>query len=111
MEREVFEIIRIRAAKCKFSAQPLGTFARFSDRATLSPARKTSLRSQALAGDGVGMFRQFTQRSRRNDLSAVDSRARAEINDVIRAPHRFLVVLDNHDGIAARAKFFENRKQ
>ena len=40
-------------------------------------------------------FSDVTQRSARHDFATVNSRARAEIDDVIGAAHRFFVVLDD----------------
>ena len=36
------------------------------------------------------------QRARRHDFSTVNSSTRTKIDDVIGAPHRFLIMLDNN---------------
>ena len=73
--------------------------------------RKFLLGAQALPGHRLGMLHQLSQSSTCHDLSAVNTRARAKINDVIGAAHRVFVVLDNHDGISSRAKFLEHVEQ
>ncbi len=39
-------------------------------------------------------------RTRRHDLAAMNAGARADIDDIVRAAHGVLVVLDHDDGIA-----------
>ncbi len=48
------------------------------------------------------MAHQFRKRPAGHHRSAMHARARTQINDVIRAPHRLLIVLDHHHRIAAR---------
>ena len=58
------------------------------------------------------MSAQFTQRPRRDDLAAMHARARAEIDDVIRAAHRLLIVLHDDDAnCRARLQFLERGEQ
>jgi hypothetical protein len=51
---------------------------------------------EAARGLGIWIPRNLAQRSSRYNLTAVKSRARPEIDDVIRVPHCFFVVLDNN---------------
>ena len=55
---------------------------------------------------GLGIFRvlDLAQRSGRDHFAAVNSRARAKIDNVIRAPHRFLIVLDDDERVSLFAK-------
>ena len=59
------------------------------------------------------MFRlhDVAQCSDRDDFPAVNTGARAKIDNVIGAPHRFLVVLDHHEGISFFAQRFERVEQ
>src|ERR1700736_5039694 len=68
---------------------------------------------QTASGLGVFGALDFLQRPRGNDFTAMNAGARTEIDDVIRPPHRFIVVLDDDQGIsffAERAKSGEEAK-
>jgi hypothetical protein len=62
---------------------------------------------------GLRIFRALDvpQCSRRDDFAAVNSRARAKIDNVIGAPHRFVVMLDDHERVSFFAKRFERVEQ
>ena len=62
---------------------------------------------QAASCLGVCVSLDILQRSGCHYLAAVDPGARAEIDDVIGAPHRFFIVLDNHE----RVPFFAQRSE
>ena len=75
----------------------------------LDPVLNRSQRSARFAGrmtkrilqttTGLGIFRTFdvAQRSSGDDFAAMNSGAWAKIDNVIGAPHRFLIVLDDHE--------------
>ena len=67
----------------------------------------TDWRSQTAAGLRILRLLDFTQRSLRDDFAAVHAGARAEIDNMIGAPHRFFVVLDDDE----RISFFAQRRQ
>ena len=52
---------------------------------------------QAAAGLGAAVLLDIRQRSLDHDFSAVNARARSQIDNVIGAAHRFFVVLDDHE--------------
>ena len=53
------------------------------------------------------MPQQFLQRALGHHFAALHSRAGAEVDDVIRAAHRLLVVFDHDERVAARAQLLE----
>ena len=59
--------------------------------------RMAERRSQATSGLGILVRLDLRERSLHHDFAAVHSRARAEIDDVIGAAHRFFVVLDDDE--------------
>jgi len=65
----------------------------FRDR-DLPGAREVLTRQAARVADDL------RERSRRHHLATADAGARPEIDDVIRRPHRVLVVLDDDHGVA-----------
>ena len=67
--------------------------------------------AQAARRDGFFVPHQLPQRGRRHDFPAVDARARPEINDVIGAAHRLLVVLDDQQRVAARLERVQRGQQ
>ena len=67
----------------------------------------TKRRLQTTPGLGILRALDVAQRSGRHDFAAVNSGARAKIDNVIRAPHRFFVVLDDDE----RVSFFAQRRQ
>src|SRR5207249_1101478 len=77
---------------------------RFPDRVTKRCLQTTS---------GLRTLRTLdvAQRSGGDDFAAMDSSARAEINNVIGAPHRFLVVLDDDERVSLFAQGREGIEQ
>jgi len=59
------------------------------------------LRPQATAGYRIFVLQQFSERPARHHVPAMDARAGAEVNDVVRAPHGFFVMLHHDQRIAA----------
>jgi hypothetical protein len=57
------------------------------------------------------MRHQFLERSAGDNFPAMNARARTQINDVIGAAHRFLVVLDHQQRIAARLQRLQRGQQ
>ena len=55
---------------------------------------------------GLGIFRvlDLAQRSGRDHFAAVNSRARAEIDNMICAPHCFFIVFDNDERVSLFAE-------
>src|SRR6185312_1774968 len=53
----------------------------------------------------------FARRSRGNDVPAANARARPEIDQVIRGPHRLFIVFDDQHGVAHVAEPFEAGEQ
>src|SRR5205807_5517499 len=66
-----------------------------------SAAWKGSLLPQPKAGQRCRMVLQLPHRSGSDQSSSMDAGARPQINDVIRVPHRFLIMLHHHEGIPA----------
>ena len=71
------------------------------DGATLPAPGIFLVRAQAFAGDRFGVAQQFAQRPGSDDFTAVNPRARAEVNDVIGAAHGFFIVFHDENGVAA----------
>ena len=69
------------------------------------------LSAQALAGDGILVLHQFGQGSARDQPAAVHAGAGAKVDDVVGAAHRFLVVLDNDERVAARLELVQCAEQ
>jgi hypothetical protein len=57
---------------------------------------------EALTGDGILVAQEFLEGTAGDDVTALSSRARTEVDDVIGAAHGGVVVLDDHEGVAAR---------
>ena len=57
------------------------------------------------------MSHQVRERSGRDNQAAPDTRARAEVENKVGAPHGFLVMLDHDEGIAARFQYGQCGKQ
>ena len=66
---------------------------------------------QTVAGDRIFVAHQFAQRALRDDLPAVHARAGAEIDNVIRAAHGFLIVFHDNQRVPARAKLSERGEE
>ena len=64
-----------------------------------------------MPGERIGISHDFLRRARRDDAPAVDARARADIDDIVRVQHRFLVVLDHDQRISLIAQLFEGVEQ
>ena len=83
----------------------------YGDQTPLPTRGKLLFGPQTLSGDRFWMLQQLSQSSARYNLSAVNARTGSEINDVIRPPHRVLIMLNDNDGIPAAAKPLEHIEQ
>ena len=84
------------------------------DRAQRSPRFASRVRQRRFqTATGLGILRTFeiAQRSGCDDFAAMTSRAGAEIDNVIGASHRFLVVLDDHERVSFFAQGREGIEQ
>src|SRR4051812_21089828 len=54
-----------------------------------------------LAGGGVGIFAKFLEGAFGDNMAALHAGARSEVDDVISAAHRFFIVFDDEERIAA----------
>ncbi len=86
-------------------------FRRAEDAQEISVARPALRRNgnflfpgQILPGDRARLRDDVLHGACRDDLAAVDARAGADVDDVIRRAHRVLVVLDDKDGVAEVAQ-------
>ena len=93
-----FEIVRGRPR----TSSQLG---RSSSEAPRAARRMAQRIPQAAAGLRIRVICWISRkRALRDDFAAVHAGARAEIDDVIRAPHRLLVVLDDDERISLFAQ-------
>ena len=69
------------------------------------------MRTQALPRDGFRVPHQLGERARCHDFAPVHTRTRAQVDDVIRAPHGGFVVFDHEHGVAARLELFKRLQQ
>src|SRR5437016_2196121 len=67
--------------------------------------------AQETAGDRIGMTLQLFGRALRDDLAAEPSRAGTEVDHMLGAPDRVLVVLDHDERVALRAEARERIEQ
>ena len=62
---------------------------------------------QVLPGDAVRIALDILHRAFRDDVAAVDARARPDVHNPVRRVHRVLVVLDDNQRVAQVAHFFQ----
>ena len=67
--------------------------------------------AQILRRERIRVLQNFRQRARRHEFAAVNARAGAEVNDVIRIADRVGVVLDHEHGVAEVAQALERGQQ
>ena len=65
------------------------------------------LARQVLPGDAVRIALDILHRAFRDDVAAVDARARPDVHNPVRRVHRVLVVLDDNQRVAQVAHFFQ----
>ena len=80
-------------------------------RAALGGDRDLLRAGEVLRGEDSWVGEDLGRRARGDDLAAADAGAGAEVHEVVRGPHRLLVVLDDEDGVAHVAEPFEARQQ
>src|SRR3954466_15328118 len=81
------------------------------DRATRPRSRDLHLSTEILSGDRPRRANDLVHRTGGDHVSTVFARTRPEGDDVIRGPHRLLVVLDHDDGVAEVAQLLQRREQ
>ena len=69
------------------------------------------LAGKVLSGEAVRMHYDVREGAGCHHLAAADAGARTEINEIVGRPHGLLVVLDDDDGVAHVAEFFEAAEQ
>src|SRR5205085_3835805 len=87
---DILQIVRARAMDLDPALNSAQRSPRFPGRMTKRIFQTTT---------SLGNLRTFdvAQRSSGDDFAAMNSGARSKINNVISAPHRFFVVLDDHE--------------
>src|SRR5204863_3780918 len=63
--------------------------------------------AQSATGDGSGIGHEFIERADPGDLTTVNASPRTEIDNKIGTAHRFFVVFDNEESVAAVFEEFE----
>ncbi len=73
--------------------------------------RDHPLARQVRTGQALARPRHVVDRPLGDHLAALDPRARPEIDQMVGRPHRVLVVLDDHDGVAQPGQPAQRRQQ
>ncbi len=97
----IFEVVNGRASHLK----PPGRHA------ACLRHRHEGLPGEILAGDGLRRIYDVINRADRDQLPAVLARARTDIHDAVRSPHRILVVLDHDQRVAEVPQSLQRREQ
>jgi hypothetical protein len=92
-DRETYIDVLLNCARAR--REPQSSFLHRAANGVI-PDRMTRLRFQTTRGFGIWIFLDIAERSAHHHLAAVNSLRAARDHDMIRAPHRFFVVLD-HD--------------
>ena len=71
----------------------------------------TTMLAQALARQRIGVPKKFLKGTSCHHFSAFNSRTRPQIDNVIGTAHRFIIVLDHDQRVAARLQLFERCEQ
>ena len=69
------------------------------------------MRPQTLPGDRFRVPQQLSQRACGNHFTAVHTRPRAKVDNVIRAPHGRLIMFDHEHGVAAPLELLQRCQQ
>ena len=101
---DIFQVVRARALDFDPAFDITQRFSRFSD-------GMANRRLQAAAGHGIFRTLDIAKRSLRDHFATVQARAGAEIDDMIRSPHRLIVVLDNDKRVPLLAQGGEGGEQ